>query len=171
MPHGDDEAGLRGARGTIPAMDPMDDVTGARISVTRRLAWHETDASGHNHFAAAMRWAEEAEHQLYRCLGHVEHIPRIPRVHVEVDYQARLYFNDLITVRLGVVKVGTSSCTYAFGIDREDAVRAVSGRMVIVHASSTTDGSAPWPDGLRESLGQPRDFVMTDSTWTSANRL
>ena len=40
-------------------MDPMDDVTGARISVTRRLAWHETDASGHNHFAAAMRWGRK----------------------------------------------------------------------------------------------------------------
>jgi acyl-CoA thioesterase FadM len=91
-------------------------------------------------------------------------------VHVEVDYQARLYFNDLITVRLGVVKVGASSCTYAFAIDREDGERAVSGRMIIVHASSTTEGSAPWPDALRLALAAPRDFAMAVSDWTAVDR-
>ena len=152
------------------AMDPLDEVTGARIITTRRLAWHETDASGHNHFAAAMRWVEEAEHQLYRCLGETSHIAVIPRVHVEVDYRARLYFNDLLTVLVGVIKVGGSSCTYGFGVDRADGVRAVSGRVVIVHASSTTDGSAPWPPALREALAVPRDFVMGDGGWATQDR-
>lgn len=151
-------------------MDPLADVTGARIIMTRRLAWHETDASGHNHFAAVMRWVEEAEHQLYRCAGSVEHIARIPRVHVEADYQARLFFDDELTVTVGVVKIGTSSCTYAFGIDRPDGVRAVSGRVVIVHASSTTEGSAPWPDVLRAALAAPRDYVMTESGWNITDR-
>ena len=86
---------------------------------------------------------------------------------MEVDYSARLYFNDLITVRLGVVKVGGSSCTYAFGVDREHGVRAVSGRIVIVHASSTSEGSAPWPPALKEALSAPQDFVQVDGGWQS----
>ena len=151
-------------------MDPLDEVTGARIIVTRRLAWHETDASVHNHFAAALRWVEEAEHQMYRCIGETDHIPVIPRVHVEVDYSARLYFNDLLTVSVGVIKVGGSSCTFGFGVHREDGVCAVSGRIVIVHASSTTEGSAPWPPTLREALAAPRDFVQTNSHWDIRDR-
>ena len=151
-------------------MDPLDEVTGARIIVTRRLAWHETDASGHNHFAAALRWVEEAEHQLYRCIGETDHIPVIPRVHVEVDYSARLYFNDLLTVSVGVIKVGGSSCTFAFEVDREDGVRAVSGRIVIVHASSTSEGSAPWPSILREALASPRDFIQSSGGWEIRER-
>ena len=145
-------------------------ITGATITVPRRLAWHETDASGHNHFSAALRWAEEAEHQMYRCWNELDHIPRIPRVHVETGYQARLYFNDLLLVRLGVVKVGTSSCHYAFAVDREDGVRAVSGRMVIVHALGTSEGSAPWPDSLRERLAAPHDLTLVEGTWVDTPR-
>jgi acyl-CoA thioester hydrolase len=151
-------------------MDPVDEVTGARIVMTRRLAWHETDASGHNHFAAAMRWVEEAEHQLYRCIGETDHIPVIPRVHIEVDYRARLFFNDVLKVNVGVIKVGGSSCTFGFAIDREDGVCAVSGRVVIVHASSTTEGSAPWPATLRDALAAPRDFLQVDGGWEIRDR-
>lgn len=151
-------------------MDPIDEITGAQIILTRRVAWGETDASGHNHFSAAMRWFEESEHQLYRCLGDVDHIARIPRVHVEVDFRARLYFDDLITVRLGVVKVGTSSCTFALAVDRVDGVRALTGRAVIVHASSTSEGSAPWPDALRAALAAPRDYTMGAATWQESER-
>jgi acyl-CoA thioester hydrolase len=117
------------------------------------VAWNETDAAGHNHFAAAFRWLEEAEHELLRSVGMpTEEIARIPRVHIDIDYKDRLYFGQEIIVEVAVIKVGTSSCTYDFQVRTEAGVIAVSGSMVVVHASSTSEGSAPWPADIRAAL-------------------
>lgn len=135
---------------------PVNSVTGASIRMRRTVAWNETDAAGHNHFSAAFRWMEEAEHQLYRCLGlDMQVIDRVPRVHIDIDYKDRLYFGQEIDVHVGVVKVGTSSCTFAFSVEEADGTTAMSGTYVIVHAASTTDGAAPWPPDLRTALTTP----------------
>ena len=119
----------------------------------RLVAWNETDAAGHNHFAAAFRWLEEAEHELLRSVGMpTEEIARIPRVHIDIDYKDRLYFGQEIVVQVTVTKVGTSSCTYDFQVRTDQGVIAVSGTLVVVHASSTSEGSAPWPADIRAAL-------------------
>ncbi len=126
---------------------------GASIEVRRRVAWNETDAAGHNHFTAVFRWIEEAEHSLMRSLGaETAMIARIPRVHIDVDFHDRLYFGEVIDVRVGVVRVGTSSCAFEFEVRKADGTRAISGNYVIVHASGTTSGAEPWPEALRERL-------------------
>ena len=126
---------------------------GASIEVRRRVAWNETDAAGHNHFTAVFRWIEEAEHSLFRAIGaETAMVARIPRVHIDVDYHDRLYFGEVIDVRVGVVKVGNSSCAFEFEVGKADGGRAISGSYVIVHASGTTSGAAPWPDAIREAL-------------------
>ena len=128
-------------------------VVGASIIVWRRVAWNETDAAGHNHFTAVFRWIEEAEHALFRSIEvEASMIARIPRVHFEVDYFDRLYFDELIEVRVGVVKVGTSSCRFGFDVRKADGGRAIGGSYVVVHASGIASGSAPWPDSIREHL-------------------
>ena len=145
----------------MPETSPLEEVTGAQVLVRRTVAWHETDAAGHNHFAAAFRWLEEAEHRLYRCLDFDPAlIERIPRVHIEVDYRDRLYFGQVIDVMVGVIAVGRSSCTFAFGVRTASGDLAVEGRYVIVHAASTSDGAAPWPDALRSALGAPSAHVV-----------
>lgn len=119
----------------------------------RRLAWNETDAAGHNHFSAATRWLEEAEHTFYRVLGlGLDFIDRVPRVHLRIDYARRLYFGDLLEVELGVVKVGNSSCAFAFEVRDEAGRAAVTGEYVVVHVSSSDAGSAPWPPAMKEAL-------------------
>ena len=126
---------------------------GASIEVRRRVAWNETDAAGHNHFTAVFRWLEEAEHSLFRALeAETAMIARIPRVHIDVDFHDRLYFGEVIDVRVGVVRVGTSSCAFEFEVRKADGTRAISGSYVIVHASGTTSGAEPWPEALRERL-------------------
>lgn len=50
-------------------MANREEITGAKIVQHRTLAWAETDAAGHNHFSAALRWLEEAEHLLWARLG------------------------------------------------------------------------------------------------------
>ena len=137
-------------------------VTGASIIVWRRVAWNETDAAGHNHFTAVFRWIEEAEHVLFRSIGvEASMIPRIPRVHIEVDYFDRLYFDELIEVRVGVAKVGNSSCHFGFDVRKADGARAIGGSYVIVHASGTAAGAMPWPERIRERL-TARTELTTD---------
>ena len=137
-------------------------VTGASIIVWRRVAWNETDAAGHNHFTAVFRWIEEAEHVLFRSIGvKASMIPRIPRVHIEVDYFDRLYFDELIEVRVGVAKVGNSSCHFGFDVRKADGARAIGGSYVIVHASGTAAGAMPWPERIRERL-TARTELTTD---------
>ncbi len=132
---------------------------GASLTMRRRVAWNETDAAGHNHFTAVFRWIEEAEHALFRSIGaETSMIARIPRVHIDVDYFDRLYFDEVIEVRVGVVKVGNSSCGFDFEVRKADGGRAIGGSYVIVHASGTASGSEPWPTALRDSLSQIAAF-------------
>ncbi|MFM1917099.1 MAG: hypothetical protein RJB01_614 [Actinomycetota bacterium] len=134
------------------AQDDPAVITGARVIVQRYVAWGETDAAGHNHFAAAFRWLEESEHALYRCLGFsAEFIDRVPRVHIDIDYRDRLYFGQLIEVELGVVSVGSSSCRFAMHVRREGA-EVISASYVVVHVAGTTEGGTPWPPDLRSAL-------------------
>jgi acyl-CoA thioester hydrolase len=119
----------------------------------RRAAWSETDAAGHTHFSAPFRWLEEAEHELFRRIGaDPEMIPRLPRVHIDIDYRSRLLFNQLLWVRVAVLRVGRSSCTLSFSVVDESWTPAVIGTYVIVHAASTSTGSSPWPDDVRAGL-------------------
>lgn len=129
------------------------DVQGSRVTAYRRLAWNETDAAGHNHFSAAVRWLEETEHALYRTVGlGLEFIDRVPRVSLRLDYFRRLYFGDELRIELGVVRLGTSSCTFAFSVFNGDGDEAVAGEYVVVHVESTDGGSAPWPEEMRQAL-------------------
>lgn len=69
-------------------MSVKEEITGASLTVRRRLEWADTDAAGHNHFSVAVRWMEEVEHDLRRALKlPVELTGSIPRVHVEIDYR------------------------------------------------------------------------------------
>jgi acyl-CoA thioesterase FadM len=138
----------------------MSEITGARVVVMRTVAWGETDAAGHNHFSAAFRWLEETEHALYRCLGFdTLMIDRVPRVHVEADYRARLYYGEVIRCEVGVVSIGTSSCTFALVVSRGDEV-AISGRYVVVHVAGNDQGSTPWPEEMRVALASPVAFSV-----------
>lgn len=141
----------------------MEAITGSRVTMERRLAWNETDAAGHNHFSAAVRWLEEAEHGLYRTLElGPELIDRVPRVNIHVEYAQRLYFGDLLTIELGVVRVGTSSCTFAFEVRDPQGKTAVAGEYVVVHVQSTDGGSAPWPAATKEALTRGDHYLIRE---------
>jgi acyl-CoA thioesterase FadM len=115
-----------------------------------RVLWIDTDAGGRIHFTAAFRWAEAAEIGLYRKLGLIENVPRLPRRHVEADYRRVLVFDDEIDVAISVAAVGTTSITYEWQISREGEL-AVEGRHTVVHVDE--HGNArPVGDDLRAAL-------------------
>lgn len=138
---------------------------GARITYRRRLTWAETDATGHQHFSAVVRWLEEAEHELWRQLGLVDLVPCVPRVHLELDYSARLWFDDAFDVIVLVAEVGRSSCRFALDVCDSSGSAAIAGTFTVVHAPDPTRGAQPWPDRVREALTDgSREFVYPAGT-------
>jgi acyl-CoA thioester hydrolase len=134
----------------------------ASVEVRRRVEWSDTDAAGHHHNTAVLRWLEEAETVLHERLGIVEQtFGRTPRVRIEIDFTERLYFRDIVVIRLSVAAVGRTSLTYLFEVARDDVV-AARGRAVVVNAAAG-QGAEPWPAELRKALAesgpQPGEYL------------
>lgn len=131
----------------------VSEIRGARITIRRRLTWADTDAAGHNHFSVAVRWLEEAEQELRRSIGLSTGItPHIPRVHLQLDYRERLWFDQEVDVTVGVVSVGASSCTFLLEVRTMAGVVAIDGRYVMVHSPDVNGGTEPWPAHIRAAL-------------------
>lgn len=135
----------------------------SQLTVYRMLAWNETDAAGHNHFSAATRWLEEAEHSLYRALDiDLGLIDRIPRVKINIEYFHRLYFGQTLQIDLRVLSVGRSSATFGFEIHDPEGTLAVAGEYVVVHVAATDGGSEPWPESVKAALLRGDHFQVRD---------
>jgi len=123
------------------------------VVIQRTVEWPDTDASGHYHHSAVLRWVEAAEAVLHERLELPDLVARLPRVHYEVDYVARLWFRDRVQVKFSVADVGTTSVRYEFTVTRGEEV-AARGVMVCVysephrHESTTT----PWPEWMAQAL-------------------
>jgi YbgC/YbaW family acyl-CoA thioester hydrolase len=124
----------------------------ASILVQRRIEWPDTDASGLYHNTAAFRFIEVAETALIERLGFLDDVyGRLPRVHIEADFDRPLRFRDLVDIRLSVASVGGTSVTYAFEMSSNGAV-AVRGRAVAVLLSEAAGRPVRWPDEWRTRL-------------------
>jgi acyl-CoA thioesterase FadM len=124
------------------------------VVVQRRVEWADTDGAGHQHFTAVLRWLEEAETCLHERLGIIDRtFGQIPRVRLEVDFTARLYFRDLVDVELRVLEVGRSSVRYGFNVRRGQDL-AAKGAIVVVHCDSDPARGEPqeWPEDVRAAL-------------------
>ncbi|MFD8819006.1 acyl-CoA thioesterase [Streptomyces sp. NPDC059627] len=115
------------------------------------MEWPDTDASGHYHNSAVVRFVEAAEAALVRERGVVGYFGAAPRVRYEVDFTAPLWFQQEVTTVLTVERVGTSSMTFGFEvwgeeIDGRPRQLAASGRYTVVHVPQRADRtSTPWP--------------------------
>jgi acyl-CoA thioester hydrolase len=112
------------------------------------VAFHETDASGRYHYTNALKWAENAEHALYRAAG--QPINRFPRRAVHASFERPFADGDAYEVELEVEKLGTTSITYTWKILKAGQV-AVTGGHTVVHIDEAGDPS-PLPDALRTAL-------------------
>lgn len=128
------------------------------ITITRRVEWSDTDASGHHHNTLIIRLAEAAELALMDAAGLTDsHFTGAPRVRHEIDYTAPLWFGQDVTVTLTVEKLGSASITYAFEVWGEEfrgrpRARAASGKIVAAHVAHGADRATPWPDAVRVAL-------------------
>lgn len=138
------------------------------VVVHRKVEWHDTDAAGHHHHGAVLRWVEAAESELLRRRGVADLFGRIPRVHYEVDYRARLWHGQDVRVELAVARVGERSVRYEFTVHGEgvpgdgvpgDGVVAATGALVIACAEPDSPRAVPWSPEVRRALstGGPRN--------------
>lgn len=126
-------------------------------SIARRVEWVDTDAAGHHHNSAIMRWVEAAEAQLIRELGMTGYFPVSPRVQQVVNFRDKLWFEQEITATIWVERLGSSSLTLSFEIagqpcDRSAGGRAADGTVTTVHVPLGGHHSAPWPEAIREAF-------------------
>lgn len=137
----------------------------ASIRVQRRIEWPDTDASGDYHNTAAFRFIEVAETALLDRLGFLREVyGRLPRAHIEADFERPLRFRDLVDIELRVAAVGGTSVTYAFEMSTDSEV-AVRGTAVVVLVSKSGRRPARWPDRFRELLltaGPQQPELLTD---------
>ncbi len=130
-------------------------------TVTRRVEWIDTDASGHQHNSLVMRLVEAAEAAMMVEAGILEeYFWSAPRVRQEIDFSGKLYFGQVVSATLVLEKIGKSSITYSFEVWGEEygtvpRRRAASGKIVVAHVPRGTEQSTPWPSEIRAAL-RPR---------------
>lgn len=141
-------------------------MTAAAITIERIVDWQDTDAAGHYHHSTVIRWVEAAESALYEQLGCLSLFGVIPRIKYDVEYRDRLWHNDHVRIELSVARIGTSSLTYNFRVDRGEKI-AASGTLTVVHTDGAKGGSVPWPEHIRtgfESGGRQQPSLAHTTT-------
>jgi acyl-CoA thioesterase FadM/uncharacterized damage-inducible protein DinB len=121
------------------------------FTVTRRVAWSETDPSSAYQFSDVLRYAEDAETAFLRRAAVLPLLyPRLPRIYAEVRYRAPAYFDQEIDVDLALVRLGRSSLHFAFRVLRGPTLCA-EGRMGAVAVDESGSGR-PLPEEARALL-------------------
>lgn len=137
--------------------EPVNGAAIARAVHRSRVEWMDTDAAGHHHNTAVVRFVEAAEATLIRERGITGYFGAAPRVRFEVDFSSPLWFGQEVTTNLVLEHIGTSSMTFRFGVwgeetDQHPRRLAASGRYVTVHVPRGERDSAPWPAAWRAAL-------------------
>ncbi|BCW38257.1 hypothetical protein StoSoilA2_43130 [Arthrobacter sp. StoSoilA2] len=114
-------------------------------SVERMVEWVDTDASGHQHNSAILRWVEAAEAELFRSLELPDYFPNAPRVQQVINYKAKLWFGQRVTATVKIHALGRASLTMAF---------EVRGHPLEDTASGMPDGGTH--QGASSQVGSPQ---------------
>ena len=99
--------------------------------------------------------AGPTETELFRAIGFPydvlanEHGVWIARIRLECDYRAPAKLDDEILCRAELRKIGGSSMTFTFPIDRADGTRLVDGTLILAALDRTTLKATRVPAALR----------------------
>ena len=126
-------------------------------TLVRTIEWVDTDAAGHQHNSAVLRFVEACEAQLFRGLGLPEYFPSAPRVRHELNYRAKLYFGQRVTTTVVVERIGRTSMTFSFEVWGEEfggepRALAAHGSFVTAHVARGAAAASPWPAELTAKI-------------------
>jgi acyl-CoA thioester hydrolase len=126
--------------------------------VRERVRWRDVDIMGVVHYANYLRFMEAAESEFFRAIGFPydvianDHGVWIARVRLECDYRAPAKLDDEIVCRAELRKIGGSSMTFAFPVERADGTRLVDGTLVLAALDRTTLRATRIPAALRSAF-------------------
>jgi acyl-CoA thioester hydrolase len=131
----------------------------SQFTMTRRVAFSETDLAGIVHFANFYRYMEDAEHAFYRSLGFSVHPSESkigwPRVKASCNFRLPLRFEEEFEVQLLIEEVRSKAVRYRFNVWKTGprALAAV-GEMVVVcvNLSGEKMHAIPIPDSWKAQL-------------------
>jgi len=134
----------------------------AHFQMTRRVEFCETDLAGIVHFANYYRYMEQAEHEFFRSLQLKIHgqFPDgttygWPRVAASANFSAPAYYDDLLEIRLTILKRTRRSLTISYEFFRDQS-KLASGEMKTAFCRVPNQGrieSADIPDEIAAALG------------------
>ena len=126
--------------------------------VRDRVRWSDVDLMGIVYYGRYLRFMEAAETEFFRAIGFPydvladQHGVWIARIRLECDYRAPAKLDDEITCRAELRKIGGSSMTFAFPIERAGGTRLVDGILVLAALDRTTLRATRVPQPLRDVL-------------------
>lgn len=135
-----------------------------RFAVEERVRWSDVDHAGIIYFGSYIRFFEIAETELYRAMGlpysHAfDELDVYPvRAQFHCDFKSPAYLDDLLTTKIWVARLGTSSIDLHFEITRKLSERGtpgevlVTGHCVLVTVKRTTLRPCRIPERLRSGL-------------------
>lgn len=125
---------------------------------TRGVRFEEVDAAAIVFFGRFMSYGHEAMEALFGTLPGGYHgvvVGRrigFPAVHVEADYMAPLRFGDTVRISLDVTKIGTTSCTFRYRMQRQDGVAVATLHHTCVCCALEGPTKIPFPADVRALL-------------------
>ena len=138
-------------------------------SSRRRVEFSDTDMAGIVHFSRYFCYVEAAEHDFFRKLGFSVHhtfegkLYGWPRVKVEAEYLHPLKFENEIEVQIMLVKLGTSSLSFAFSIIRTSDQLLVSRGMYTTSCVVCGDNGVILPVPIPSNIADALKAVLLNS--------
>jgi acyl-CoA thioesterase FadM len=135
----------------------------------RRVEFSETDAAGICHFSSFFIFMEQAEHAMFRSLGWSvfpsklhravypltppaasaaddSMIPSWPRVHCSCEFFSPARFEDVLSIEIGIERVGTKSIVYQHTIRCGERILARCKVITVCsHIDPETGRLTGWP--------------------------
>jgi YbgC/YbaW family acyl-CoA thioester hydrolase len=141
-----------------------DEISSSKLvfaSEERPIRFQDVDAAGTIYYARIfeyfgdvyVRMLNEAGLDMPRALLARE--AASPLAHAEAQYLAPLVFGDRVTVKLVLARVGKTSTSYAYRVEKGGVVAAV-GQTVHVWIDPRTFSAVPVPDAVRKILESKR---------------
>ena len=126
--------------------------------VRERVRWADVDKMGIVYYGNYLRFMEAAEAEFFRACGFTydaladEHGIWLARIRLACDYRAPARLDDELVCRAELTKIGASSLSFAFPIDRADGTRLVDGSLVLAALDRDSLRPARIPKPLRTAL-------------------
>lgn len=122
------------------------------------VRYADTDAQGHVFFANYLVYCDEALTYFFEHIGHpytqleAEHGVQLVYASSGCDYHERTLFGDPLQVTVEVARLGRTSLTTRYRVERQPGVLAATGRLVSVCLDKQSRQPRPLPEPLRAAL-------------------